>query len=246
MLFNIITCTLNSSLTIRFCVESLKSQKLVQVKHIIQDSASIDGSLEYLKSIQSSDTYTCNLVSSPDQGIYDAINKAIIRTDKKCIVGFLHSDDFYTKNNVLKNVEDIFIKTNCDIVFGGLSFFNDTGVTRSWMPKQYEGINSLKNGWMPPHPTIFVKKEVFAKVGLYDKSFRISGDYEWVLRAFKQKNLKIKLLNKKIYKMKLGGVSTNGFVSQFIKFFEDVRALRMNNFKNPYFISIKKRLRKLF
>ena len=237
MRISIVTVVLNRVNTISNSLESLREQTYADWEHIIQDGGSTDGTLDVIK--QFTDT-RMKTFSEPDKGIYDALNKGISVTTGD-IIGMLHSDDKFAHNHVLEKISEFFKKNeDIDGVFGDLDYvfsFENGIVFRKWVSGQFKK-SKLKYGWMPPHPTVFLRQSVFERYGMYDASFRISGDYDALLRYMKNE-VKFGYLNDTLVLMKVGGAS-NGSINQFYtKTKEDIRALRKNEVGSLLTILIK-------
>jgi glycosyltransferase involved in cell wall biosynthesis len=234
-MISIIICSFNSEAFISDSFTSLLNQTINDFEILSIDGKSIDNTSNIITNyIRSSDFH----LSEMDNGIYDALNKGI-QNAKGDIVGILHSDDVYTSCNILENIEKVFKQTNCDCVYGNLNFFKNGNIVRTWESRKFAPF-LLKKGWMPPHPTLFLKKDVFEKHGLYDTNFKISADYDFILRIFKDESLKFEYLPITITNMSIGGVSTSGFRNFIRKSFEDYKVLKKNNMKYPLMILFRK------
>jgi glycosyltransferase involved in cell wall biosynthesis len=235
MFFSIITCSFNSEAFISGTFTSILNQTNINFEIISIDGNSLDNTNYIIaNSLRSSDF----ILSEKDKGIYDALNKGI-KNAKGDIIGILHSDDVFASDNVLKYVTEIFQNTNCDGVYGNLNFIKNGNIVRKWESRKFVP-SLLNNGWMPPHPTLFLKKEVFEKHGLYDTNFKIAADYDFILRIFKDESLKFEYLPITITYMSIGGVSTSGFRNLIRKSFEDYKVLKKNNMKYPLLILFRK------
>jgi glycosyltransferase len=162
------------------------------------------------------------LISGPDLGLYDAINKGMTEA-KSEIVGLLHSDDIYASDNVLLNVVNAFKFSDCNFLYGDLAFFNNfcTRSARLWRSSSYKEWK-INFGWAPPHPTIFMRRSLIQEIGLYNLSYRISADYDYVVRCMKRTDLlKPLYIRSMITKMRLGGISTRSLSARFEAFGED-------------------------
>ena len=241
MKLTLITATYNSERNISDCLNSVSSQTYSNVEHIIIDGGSCDKTVEIIKS---GSTFS-KIISEPDQGIYDALNKGIkIATGD--IIGFLHSDDLLDDSNTLSDIVERFKNSNADGVYGDLLYVNkdNTNKTiRHWKSKAFHQRN-LRYGWMPAHPTLFLKKKIFEKHGLFDLSFKIAADYDFMLRILKDSELKFEYLPKVITKMRVGGASNKNLSNILQKSREDLRAIRKNNI-GGFHTLIFKNLRKL-
>ena len=181
MKISIVTAVRNRAASIGQAIESVRMQCAERIEHIIIDGASTDGTVEVINGmLRENDVF----VSEPDSGIYDAINKGIAMSTGD-IVGVLHSDDFYADGQVLKDVAACF-QGGVNAVYGDLDYVsasNPHRIIRHWIAGEFTD-SSLSRGWMPPHPTLFLRREVFERHGLYDAQFSISADYDAILRYF--------------------------------------------------------------
>ena len=240
MKFSIITATWNSQLLILNCLQSINQQTYKSIEHLIIDGGSNDETMEIVKSFPS----VTKFVSEPDKGIYDALNKGI-KMATGDVIGFLHSDDQLGSTDTIKKIADLFKATNADGVFGDLVFVNrENKITRTWKSKTFNREN-VKYGWAPPHPTLFLKKEVYQKHGFFDTSFKIAGDYDFMERVMLDKEIKLAYLPEVVTKMRMGGASTGSFYQLVTKSKEDMRALRKNGFSFPLAVLAAKNLRKI-
>jgi glycosyltransferase len=239
-MFSIITLSYNSDLTISKCLKSILNQDYSNFIIISIDGNSIDHTTSIINNL----LRTVDLkISETDSGIYDALNKGI-KNSKGDIIGLLHSDDVFASSDVLSQIHTVFKETNCDGVYGDLNFIKNGEITRKWVSKKFNS-SLLNNGWMPPHPTLFLKKEVFENHGLYNTDFKIASDYDFILRIFQDESLKFEYLPITITNMNIGGVSTSGLKNLFKKSYEDYQILKIHNFKYPLFVLFLKIFRKL-
>jgi glycosyltransferase involved in cell wall biosynthesis len=235
MIVSIITCSFNSDASISDTLTSILNQTNNEFEIISIDGNSLDNTNNIISnSLRSSDFH----LSEKDNGIYDALNKGIKNANGD-IIGILHSDDVYSSTNILEQVNALFSKTNCDGVYGNLNFIKNGKIVRKWESRKFVPF-LLNKGWMPPHPTLFLKKVVFEKHGLYDTNFKIAADYDFILRIFKDESLKFEYLPITIINMSIGGVSTSGFRNLIRKSFEDYKVLKKNNMKYPLLILFRK------
>ncbi len=224
MKISVVTAVTNGCATLPAMLESLSAQGHLDVEHIVQDGGSTDGTLAYL---QAHGHRNMVLESCPDTGIYDAINHGIQRTTGD-VIGLLHADDQLVDADVLTWVAEALSNPAIDGVYGDLQYVarNDPSrVIRHWKAGAYSAA-LLRRGWMPPHPTLYLKREVFIRAGLYDTSFRIAGDYDGMLRFLTQGQVRLAYIPKVMVRMKMGGSSNKSFAHMIRKSREDYRAIR--------------------
>ena len=241
----IITVSLNAAENIQQVVETVASQTEVFIEHIICDGHSMDGTQEIIER-QLALYNHINYISEKDFGIYDAINKGI-RMSTGSIIGILNADDFYPNDTVLKKVLNQFeVDPSIDIVYGDLNYvhkLSPSKIFRKWVSKNYYD-NFFKDGNDLPHPTVFVRKEVYEKIGNYNTSLRIASDYEWMLRSLKVNQIKSKYIPILMINMRLGGVSNKSLLNIIRQNLEVLRAWKLNGLKPSLLTIIKKLLLK--
>lgn len=237
MKVSIITATYNSAETIRDTLLSLESQTYKDIEYIIIDGASKDNTLDVIQNISSRVT---TIISESDKGIYDALNKGIA-TATGDVIGFLHSDDLFAYTDAIKDIVAQFDKEQCQAVYGDLEYVaqDDTNkVIRLWKSGQYTR-SKLKNGWMPPHPTFYMKRELYQNFGSFDLGFKIAADYDSLLRYLWTNNVSMSYVPKVIMKMRVGGASNRDLKNIIIKTKEDIKALKNNQLFWPQAVLIK-------
>jgi glycosyltransferase len=224
MKVSIVTAVFNRADTIADAIRSLESQNYQNFEHIIQDGGSSDGTLDIARQFNASST---QLVSEPDAGIYDAINKGIFRASGE-IIGLLHSDDFFAHDMVLERVAAAFRDQEIDGVYGDLDYVSATNtrkIVRRWRSGHYRP-ELLKRGWMPPHPTLYLRRDVFDRWGLYDTSMNIAADYEAMLRYLVKGEIRLAYIPEVLVKMRVGGESNRSVPRILRKSREDYIAMR--------------------
>ena len=180
MKVSIITVCFNSAETIQNTFDSIRNQTYNNIELIVIDGASNDGTLDI---IESNKDIISKMVSEPDQGLYDAMNKGVNIANGD-IVAILNSDDIFPSDDVIANVINKFQETNCDILYGNINYKNKKGETvRIWDSSPYLK-GSFFKGWHPPHPSLFIKKSVYDRCGLFDTDFKIAADFEFMLRVY--------------------------------------------------------------
>lgn len=232
MRITLITATFNSASSIKTCLDSVVLQNYNDLEYLIIDGKSSDATLKIIKVYQKKFPFI-KLISEKDFGIYDALNKGV-QLASGDVIGFVHSDDFLEFNDIINDIVSMTKSENLDGVYGDLQYVdksNTQEIIRSWKSCDFKP-RLLKQGWMPPHPTLFLKREVYEKHGLFDLSYRISADYDFLLRIFKDPELKFGYLPKVITKMRVGGVSNQSLKNIIKKSKEDYRAIRINNIGN--------------
>jgi len=234
MKISIITATYNSAATISSCIASVNEQTYADIEHIIIDGASNDNTLEIIKSIPNR---VSKIVSEPDNGIYDAMNKGI-KLATGDIVGILNSDDFYATNTIIETVVNAFQEKNVDSVFGNLDFVaseNTNKVIRHWKSSPFIR-GSFAKGWHPSHPTFFVRRNIYKNYGIFDTSLDVSADFELMLRFLEKHKISTCYLNETIVKMRYGGEST-GSLKRIITGNKNIlKAFKNNNIKvSPFY-----------
>jgi glycosyltransferase len=180
MKVSIITATYNNENTILDTIVSVTCQTYPEIEHIIVDGLSSDKTLEI---INRTPNRVSKIISEHDNGIYDALNKGINAATGN-IVCFLHADDLFADHLVIEDIVKLFKLTNTDSVYADLQYVsrsNTDKVVRYWKSGVFS-LNKLKWGWMPPHPTFVVKKKIYLSFGLFDTNFKISADYDVILR----------------------------------------------------------------
>lgn len=222
MKVSVITATWNSGKTVQDTIESVLHQTYPDVEHIIKDGGSKDNTMaiceEYKKKFYSSadapspEVKSMKIVSAKDGGIYDAMNKGIEMATGD-IIGILNSDDFYTSDDVLERVAKEFAENpDLEAVYGDIHFVKDENLTKCtrYYSSSYFRPWLLRFGFMPAHPSFYVRREVYEKYGLYDLQFRTSSDFEWMVRIFSMYHIKAKYIKKDFVTMRTGGESTAG------------------------------------
>jgi len=226
MRISIITAVYKRAGTVAQAVESVLSQSHQDIEHLVQDGGSTDGTLQAVKSFADE---RIHLVSEPDSGIYDALNRAIKRASGE-VIGIMHSDDFFASDSVLEKVAAVFEDRSIDGAYGDLQYVSASEpkrVIRHWKAGPYAP-GRLNWGWMPPHPTLYLRREVFDRWGYYDTDYQISADYDAMLRWLVKGRLKLAYIPEVLVKMRVGGESNRSLERILKKTREDYRAIRKN------------------
>jgi len=243
MKISIITIVFNGEATIARAIESVLSQKNVEIEYIVVDGKSQDRTIAAIVPYQKKITY---LISEKDTGIYDAMNKGL-KLATGDVIGLLNADDFYSNSEVLSVAMQQFSDTTVDIVYGDLEYFraaNPEKTVRIYRSNNFHP-SQLKRGLMPAHPALFVRKRVYEQYGLFDSSYKIAGDFEFIIRIFKDGLLKAKYLPLKIVRMQMGGISTGGLKNTITLLKENMRACYQNGIKTNYLWLVSRYPRKL-
>lgn len=238
---SIITACYNSAATIRDTIESVLSQDYPEIEYIIIDGKSSDNTLEIVNEYSAR---IAKVVSEKDEGIYFALNKGI-QLATGDVVGILHADDLYTSPAVISSVMEKLKMT--DACYGDLQYVDRTDtskVIRNWKSGAYHA-GMFHKGWMPPHPTFFLKKRCYDQFGVYNTSFKTAADYELMLRMIHKLEISIAYIPEVLVKMRVGGVSNVTLKNRWRANREDKRAWIINDLKPGMFTLIRKPLSKI-
>lgn len=226
MKITIVTAVYNRALTIGGAIASVAGQSYPGIDHLVIDGASSDGTLA---AIEAHRHPGLRLVSEPDRGIYDALNKGFALASGE-VLGLVHSDDFLAHREVVGQVMAAFADPAVDAVYGDLDYVSSADpqtVIRRWQAGRFTPAR-LRWGWMPPHPALFIRRRLWEQRGVYDPRYRIAGDYEAILRWFGQGDIQAVYLPEVLVKMRIGGESNRSLGRILRKSCEDYRALRTN------------------
>lgn len=235
--FSIITAVWNSEATVGEAVASVAAQTYPNLEHLVIEGKSDDGSLT---AIERAAHDRMRVISEPDKGIYDALNKGI-RNATGDVIGFLHSDDFLAHYGVLARIAAAFEDPAVEAVFSDLVYVSqaDTSrIIRHWSTGPFHP-RRLKYGWMPAHPTLYLRREIYERLGSYDQDFGISADYDFILRYFSQATGKSVYIPEVLYKMRVGGVSNRNWPKIRQKMEEDLLAIRRNRVGGLHTLALK-------
>ena len=244
MKISIITATYNSEAHIADCVRSVNSQTYDNIEHIIIDGASKDNTV---KIIEETPNRVTKIVSEPDKGIYDAMNKGI-RMATGDVIGILNSDDFFTSDDVIEKVVDTFNNNDIDALYGDVHFVNPNDLNKC--VRYYSSAifkpPLFRFGFMPAHPSFYMKRECYEKHGLYALDYKISSDFDLLVRYILKEKINCKYLKKDFVTMRTGGVSTENFNSRVTLNREIVKACKKYDIKTNMFLLSLKYLYKIF
>lgn len=243
MKVSIITVTLNSEKYLSDCINSVKGQNYKNIEHIIIDGRSTDGTLEIIKKNSRHISYW---VSEKDRGMYDAINKGI-QLATGDIIGILNSDDMFATADSVKSIVDCFETTHTDSVYGNLIYVdpnNINKVIRYWKGASFRR-SRFKYGWMPAHPTFYIRREMIEKHGLYENNYYTAADYEFMTRYLFRYKVTSSYLDSMVVKMRSGGISNGNIKSRIRANRSDYLAMKKNKIPFSFFVSILKPLIKI-
>lgn len=243
MKVSIITVVFNNCKTIKEAISSVQNQNYSNLEHIIVDGGSTDGTVDIIRKLIDKNSV---FVSEKDNGLYDALNKGI-KLATGNVIGILHSDDVFNSNEVISDIVYAFTKNNVDSVYADLVYVNrqkTEKVVRNWVSGDFSKRKFLL-GWMPPHPTFFVKREIFIRYGSYDTEFKSAADYELMLRFLYKYNITTYYLPKTLVRMRLGGESNKSIKNRLKANHEDYKAWQKNNLSPNAYLRILKPLIKI-
>lgn len=237
---SVVTAVLNRADTLPACLRSLGEQTHPDVEHVVIDGGSTDGSLELIRGKPRPGPW----VSERDGGLYEAVNKGIARASGD-VVGVLGADDVYAAPDALARVAACFADPAVEAIYGDLEYVRGEPprVVRAWFSGSYQP-GAFRRGWMPPHPTFFARRDLYARYGLHDTRLRIAADYELMLRFVERHGVRPVYLPGVLVRMQLGGTS-NAPRNLLRKSREDVLAWRMNGLRGGRRAVLLKNLRKL-
>ena len=228
MKISLITVCLNSESTITDTLKSVMDQGYTDYEHIVFDGGSTDKTVPILKSFKDN----IRLIQGQDSGIFDAMNQAMYCATGQ-IVGIINSDDFYANHQVLSKVVSVFKKMDTDSVYGDLHYVNRNKpdkIYRDWKAGEFRH-SKFRFGWTVPHPTFFVRKEIYDHYGMFNSSFKISGDYELILRFLYKHKISTSYIPEVLVKMRTGGNSDGGLRKRFKSLKEDYLSWKKNGLK---------------
>lgn len=226
MKITIVTAVYNRAGTVAGAIGSVAAQSYPAIEHLVIDGASTDATLAAVEACRHP---ALRLVSEPDRGIYDALNKGFALATGD-VLGLVHSDDFLAHDRVIENVMAAFADERVDAVYGDLDYVSAADparVIRRWKSGHFAP-GRLSRGWMPPHPALFIRRRLWEQRGIYDPQYRIAGDYDAILRWFAKGDITTIYLPEVLVKMRVGGESNRSIGRILRKSHEDYRALRAN------------------
>jgi len=222
---SIITAVKNRASTLGACLRSVQSQTWRDIEHIVIDGGSTDGTLGVLAAGRA---HLAKLICEPDSGVYDALNKGL-REASGDIVGVMHADDEFATDHTVELVARAFEDPSVQAVYGDLVYVSrddPSRIVRYWRAGGYTR-QQLAHGWMPPHPTFYVRSDIYRRFGGFDTRYKIAADYENMLRILWGGGIQAAYIPEVLVRMRTGGIS-NQFMNLFLKSREDYAALREN------------------
>ncbi len=243
MKVSIITATLNVDGTLAEAAESLFAQTHTDIEYIVVDGGSTDGTQELVRSFGDK---VATFISEPDHGIYDAINKGFAKSSGE-VVGLLHADDMFAGPETIEKIVQQFRTSQCDAMYGDLQYVhrsNPSRVIRQWNSGPFLP-GMISRGWMPPHPTLFIRREVFLKHGPYNLRYKTAADYDFMLRILKDNQLRIGYLPEVLVRMRMGGASNRGLGELIRKSREDMLIMKSHQLPFPLFALLSKNFSKI-
>lgn len=230
MKVSLITITYNSETTITDTLKSVLTQTYSNIEYLIIDGNSKDNTLSIIKKYEYQFNGRMKWISEPDEGLYDAMNKGIQMATGD-IIGILNSDDFFTSNNVLQKIATTFKKNkNLDAIYGDIHFVHPDNLqkcVRYYSSKIFKR-SLMRLGFIPAHPSFYLRKECFEKYGLYKTNYKIAADFEFLLRVILKHNIRTQYIPMDMVTMRTGGASTSGIKSHIQIMKEHLRAFREN------------------
>ena len=243
MKVSIITVTYNSEKYLKNCIESVIKQRYQDIEHIIIDGKSTDNTLSIIKKYKS---HIVKTISETDRGIYDAINKGMVMATGD-IIGNLNSDDILVDDDVIESIVKAFEQEKVDTVYGDLEYvaaIDTNKIIRIWKGKSFKR-SRFRYGWMPAHPTFYIKRSLIEKYGYYQNHYYTAADYEFMARYLYKNRVSSYYLPKLIVKMRMGGQSNKNLYHRLRANRRDFLAMKKNNIPFAFFVSILKPLIKL-
>lgn len=248
MKISIITAAYNSAHTLRDTIESVLRQSYTNYEYIVVDGASKDATVEIIREYEPQFKGRMRWVSEPDCGIYDAMNKGIAMATGD-VVGLLNSDDFYTSDDILATVAcELAAPDKPDAVYGDVHYVKDNDLTkpvRYYSSRRFSR-NRMRIGYMPAHPSFYVRRECYERYGTFDTSYRVAADFENLLRLIYVNNISMRYIGKDFVTMRMGGASSSGLKSYQRIMKEHFRASRANNVHLNYLLYFWRYVEKLF
>lgn len=243
MKVSLITVVYNGEKYIEDCVKSVICQTYKDIEYIVIDGGSTNSTLSILEKYKQN--INC-FISEKDKGMYDALNKGINKATGD-IIGILNADDMLAADDVILKIVTCFKNNNSDAVYGNLNYINPEDanqIIRKWVSKQFTK-RDIELGWMPAHPTLYLKKELFDRLGNYSLNFGTAADYELMLRYLYHYQINAVFLDHLIVNMRTGGMSNASFKHRYHAFINDYKAIKANNISFPLLTIAAKKISKI-
>jgi len=243
MKVSIITVTKNSEKHLSDCINSVKRQNYKNIEYIVVDGLSTDKTLDI---IRKNEGYIDYWISEPDRGMYDAINKGISLASGD-VIGILNSDDMLASADAIRSIVDCFETTGTESVYGDLVYVdaaNTQKIIRYWKGISYKRFR-FRYGWMPAHPTFYMKRELIDKYGLYENHYYTAADYEFMARYLFLHKVSAQYIDSMLVKMRCGGISNITLKSRLRANRRDFLAMKQNKIPFSFFVSVLKPLIKI-
>lgn len=247
MKISVITVCFNSEASIQKAIDSVAAQTWPNIEHIVIDGASRDATVGIIQRNMQS---IAHFVSEPDTGVYEAMNKGL-KLATGDVIAFLNSDDVYQDAQVLETVARSMQEQGLDALYGDVEFFNSAApekTVRTYDSGRFK-VSRIAWGWMPAHPALFIRRNIYKKFGYFHEDYRIAGDYEFIARIFKDGRLKSRHLSRVLVRMQTGGLSTAGLRATYLLNKEILRACRQNGIASNWLMVLSKyffKVRELF
>ena len=244
MKVSLITVAWNNASVIETCLQSVANQSYGDIEYIVIDGNSSDGTQDKVKEYSH---IVSHFISEPDMGSYDAMNKGV-QLASGDVIGLINSDDMLAGDGVIGRVVDEFQKKDCDSIFGDVVYVEEEDLDKvvRYFPGKGFRPEKMKQGFMPPHPSFNVKRELYEKYGLYDTSFDICADFELMVRLFIKEGISYSYIPQTLVKMRTGGASTSGIKSNIKINQEMLRSLRLYVISSNYPLLYSRYLSKVF
>ncbi|MCT7995242.1 glycosyltransferase family 2 protein [Laspinema olomoucense] len=244
MKVSIITVVYNNQKTVAHAIESVLKQDYTPLEYIVIDGASTDATVRIVKSYKDK---ISQFISEPDRGIYDAMNKGLKRANGD-IIGILNSDDFYINNHIVSQVVHEFNDKKVDLVFGDVAYVKPENLNK--IIRYYSSANfhpsKFEWGWMPAHPSCFLKREIYEKYGYFKTDYQIGADYELLVRFIEKHKISYSYIPQIFVKMRTGGVSNKNLMTYWVLNKEVVRSCKENGINTNIFKVLLKYLTKIW
>jgi glycosyltransferase involved in cell wall biosynthesis len=226
MKISLITVVYNAEQYIADCIQSVIGQTYRDIEYLIIDGGSTDHTLDVIKSYSNHIDY---FISEKDRGLYDALNKGIAAATGE-VIGILNADDILASPLVIEKIAEAFKSQSTDAIYGNLNYVNASNplkIIRKWVGRAFV-LDDFKKGWMPAHPTLYLKRELFQQFGEYSLHYGTAADYELILRFLYHHHVKAVYLDLLMVNMRVGGVSNASFAQRYRAFLNDYRAAKSN------------------